>query len=91
MLFPDPVPAILVDGWCLCCVGANEPPHKIAAAVVHNLGFFDAPPSLRSNVEVTFPSESLATIACNTLAVDAELQPDKIVRTLRVEGSSLLA
>eukprot|EP00752_Nemacystus_decipiens_P002111 g2016.t1 len=43
------------------------------------------------DVEVTFPSASLAEIACNTLAVDAELQPDKIVRTLRVEGSSLLA
>ncbi|CAN0142509.1 unnamed protein product [Ectocarpus sp. 8 AP-2014] len=43
------------------------------------------------DVEVTFPSASLATIACRTLAVDAELQPNKIIRTLRVEGSSLLA
>lgn len=46
---------------------------------------------LHSDVEVTFPSASLATIACRTLAVDAELQPNKISRTLRVEGSSLLA
>ncbi|CAM9485441.1 unnamed protein product [Ectocarpus sp. 13 AM-2016] len=43
------------------------------------------------DVEVTFPSASLATTACRTLAVDAELQPNKIIRTLRVEGSSLLA
>ncbi|CAM9568667.1 unnamed protein product [Scytosiphon promiscuus] len=43
------------------------------------------------NVEVTFPSPSLATIACTTLDVDAELQPNKIVRSLQVEGSSLLA
>lgn len=44
-----------------------------------------------SEVEVAYPSAPLATIACNTLAVDEELQPNKIVRSLRVEGSSLLA
>ncbi|CAM9896915.1 unnamed protein product, partial [Hapterophycus canaliculatus] len=45
----------------------------------------------RSNIEVTFSSPSLAKIACKTLAVDAELQPDKVARSLQVEGSSLLA
>ncbi|CAM9855293.1 unnamed protein product [Pylaiella littoralis] len=47
--------------------------------------------STTTEVEVTFPSASLATIACNTLAVDTELQPTKIGRSLRVEGSSLIA
>ncbi|CAM9163672.1 unnamed protein product [Laminaria digitata] len=42
-------------------------------------------------VQVTYPSAALATIACNTLDVDEELQPNKIVRHLRVEGPSLVA
>lgn len=44
-----------------------------------------------SEVQVTYPSAALATIACNTLDVDEELQPNKIVRHLRVEGPSLVA
>lgn len=44
-----------------------------------------------SEVQVTYPSASLATIACKTLTVDEEIQSEKVVRSLRVEGSSLLA
>ena len=42
-------------------------------------------------MQVTYPSASLATMACTTLDVDEELQPKKIVRLLRVEGSCLVA
>ncbi|CAM9229682.1 unnamed protein product [Sphacelaria rigidula] len=42
-------------------------------------------------VVVAYPSEKLATIACSTLNVDEEIQPERIKRSIRVEGSSLLA
>ncbi|CAM9346049.1 unnamed protein product, partial [Ascophyllum nodosum] len=46
---------------------------------------------LSSDVRVTYPSTSLAKIACTTLDVDEELQPKKIKRSFRVQGSSLHA
>ena len=55
----------------VCCV-LTYPPLLFAACAPN------------SEVQVTYPSASLATIACNTLDVDEELQPTKIVRLLRV-------
>lgn len=43
-----------------------------------------------SDVCMTFPEAVDAQYALETLQVDAEIQPDKIHRTLSVEGANLI-
>ncbi|CAM9123972.1 unnamed protein product [Choristocarpus tenellus] len=42
-----------------------------------------------SEVEVTYPSATLALMARNTLSVDEEIQPNKICKSFRVDGSTM--
>jgi hypothetical protein len=42
-----------------------------------------------SEISLNFPEEVDAQYALKTLEVDEELQPDKIIKQLRVEGISL--
>lgn len=46
-------------------------------------------PELTCSVQVEYPSEELARIVMVTLSVDAELQPDKVARTMEVRGGRL--
>eukprot|EP00741_Cyanophora_paradoxa_P015160 tig00020849_g14631.t1 len=41
-------------------------------------------------LEVQYPTEQSASVVYNALIVDGELQPDKIHRTMRVEGQKLI-
>ncbi len=43
-----------------------------------------------STLRVCFPSARFAGIVEKTLAVDAELRPDKVCRTSSVEGAALV-
>ncbi|CAM9209095.1 unnamed protein product [Discosporangium mesarthrocarpum] len=42
-----------------------------------------------SEVEITYPSDSLARVACNTLSVDEEIQPNKIRKSFRLDGPTM--
>ena len=44
-----------------------------------------------SNVQFELPSPKAASILLNTLAVDLELQPDKVSRTYAVDGTTFTA
>ncbi|OAE31638.1 hypothetical protein AXG93_3384s1120 [Marchantia polymorpha subsp. ruderalis] len=46
-------------------------------------------PELTCSMQVEYPSEELARIVMVTLSVDAELQPDKVARTMEVRGGRL--
>ncbi|KAL3696915.1 hypothetical protein R1sor_010991 [Riccia sorocarpa] len=47
-------------------------------------------PDLTCNFRVEYPTEEQAKIVMTTLSVDAELQPDKVARSMTVEGQHLL-
>ena len=49
------------------------------------------PPSPRSTTTVPYLTAADANAVCTTLSVDNELQPDKVEKTLRVDGASLVA
>eukprot|EP00045_Choanoeca_perplexa_P010885 m.112958 g.112958 ORF g.112958 m.112958 type:complete len:89 (-) comp15429_c2_seq1:2578-2844(-) len=43
----------------------------------------------KTTVDIPFPSERLATIACNTLRVDKEPNASRCSRSVSVEGSTV--
>ncbi|KAL2643443.1 hypothetical protein R1flu_011030 [Riccia fluitans] len=47
-------------------------------------------PDLTCNLQIEYPTEEHARIIMTTLSVDAELQPDKVARSMTVEGQHLL-
>jgi hypothetical protein len=49
------------------------------------------PPPPRSTTTVPYLTAADANAVCTTLSVDNELQPDKVEKTLRVDGASLVA
>lgn len=70
----------------------QRPPRRSMADVASptltsNSRAFDC---VRSSISLTFPEAVDAKHALQTLQVDAELQPDKIHRTLSVQGADLL-